>query len=166
MIRSACTIYADGAGRTGRENAQRIRAFVEPLLHTGLRIRDASTWQYFRRQNACQNGEDGDRGLLSTSTVAHQPNGRSASISSPKTVKAMSRAAMHMPRFELTLAELHSQNGYRVRFNDNPIHPQIIELLEKVQFPKRNGWTSIFNFPPCVLRRRRDFLRRSVFQPL
>ncbi len=37
---------------------------------------------------------------------------------------------------ELTLAELHSQNGYRVRFNDNPKHPQIVELLEKVELPK------------------------------
>ena len=37
---------------------------------------------------------------------------------------------------ELTLAKLHSQNGYRVRFNDNPKHPQIVELLEKVELPK------------------------------
>jgi len=37
----------------------------------------------------------------------------------------------------LTLAELHSQSGYRVRFNDNPKHPQIVELLEKVEIPKR-----------------------------
>jgi ribonuclease HI len=36
----------------------------------------------------------------------------------------------------LTLAELHSQNGYRVRFNDNPKHPQIVALLEKVELPK------------------------------
>jgi ribonuclease HI len=36
---------------------------------------------------------------------------------------------------QLTLAELHSQNGYRVRFNDNPKHPQIVELLEKVELP-------------------------------
>jgi ribonuclease HI len=40
---------------------------------------------------------------------------------------------------ELTLSELHSQNGYRVRFNDNAKHPQIVELLEKVQVPKRNS---------------------------
>ncbi len=37
---------------------------------------------------------------------------------------------------ELTLGELHSQNGYRVRFNDNPNHPQIVEFLEKVELPK------------------------------
>jgi ribonuclease HI len=36
---------------------------------------------------------------------------------------------------QLTLAELHSQNGYRVRFNDDPKHPQIVELLEKVELP-------------------------------
>jgi len=40
---------------------------------------------------------------------------------------------------ELTLSELHSQNGYRVRFNDDPKHPQIVELLEKVELPKRHG---------------------------
>ena len=43
MIRSACTFYPDGACRMGRENAQRLRAFVEVLLHTGLRIGDAVT---------------------------------------------------------------------------------------------------------------------------
>jgi ribonuclease HI len=37
---------------------------------------------------------------------------------------------------ELTIDELHSQNGYRVRFNDNPKHPQIVELLEKVELSK------------------------------
>ena len=42
MIRRACTIYPDGAGRTGQDNAQRLRALVELLLHTGLRIRDAA----------------------------------------------------------------------------------------------------------------------------
>jgi ribonuclease HI len=36
---------------------------------------------------------------------------------------------------ELTLGELHSQNGYRVRFNNDLKHPQIIELLEKVELP-------------------------------
>jgi ribonuclease HI len=36
---------------------------------------------------------------------------------------------------ELALGELHSQNGYRVLFNDNPKHPQIVELLEKVALP-------------------------------
>ena len=38
---------------------------------------------------------------------------------------------------ELALGELHSQNGYRVRFNDNPRHPQIVELLEEVELPKK-----------------------------
>jgi ribonuclease HI len=38
---------------------------------------------------------------------------------------------------ELTLGELHSQNGYRVRFNDNPKHPQIVKLLERIELPKR-----------------------------
>ena len=38
---------------------------------------------------------------------------------------------------ELTLGELHSQNGYRVRFNDNAKHPKIAELLENIVLPKR-----------------------------
>jgi ribonuclease HI len=37
---------------------------------------------------------------------------------------------------QLALAELHSQHGYRVRFNNNSKHPQILELLEKVELPK------------------------------
>lgn len=37
---------------------------------------------------------------------------------------------------ELALGRLHSQNGYRVRFNESPKHPQIVELLEKVDLPK------------------------------
>lgn len=38
---------------------------------------------------------------------------------------------------ELALGELHSQNGYRVRFDDNPKHPQILQMIEKVETPKR-----------------------------
>lgn len=37
---------------------------------------------------------------------------------------------------ELALGELHSQNGYRVRFNDDPKHPQIVDLIEKAQLPE------------------------------
>jgi hypothetical protein len=33
-------------------------------------------------------------------------------------------------------AELHRQHGYRVRFNDNPKYPQILELVEEVSLPK------------------------------
>ncbi len=33
-------------------------------------------------------------------------------------------------------AELHRQHGYRVRFNDNPKYPQILEIIEKVSLPK------------------------------
>ena len=32
-------------------------------------------------------------------------------------------------------AELHRQNGYRVKFNDNPNYPQIVECLEQVPLP-------------------------------
>jgi ribonuclease HI len=38
--------------------------------------------------------------------------------------------------------ELHRQHGYRVRFNDNPKYPQIIELVEEVPLPKRPRATS------------------------
>jgi ribonuclease HI len=34
-------------------------------------------------------------------------------------------------------AELHRQHGYRVRFNDLPKYPQIIELVEEVTIPNR-----------------------------
>jgi ribonuclease HI len=40
---------------------------------------------------------------------------------------------------ELTLGELHSQNGYRVRFNDDLKHPQIVELLAEIVLPKRRA---------------------------
>jgi ribonuclease HI len=33
-------------------------------------------------------------------------------------------------------AELHRQHGYRVRFNDNPKYPQILELVEEVSLPE------------------------------
>jgi ribonuclease HI len=33
-------------------------------------------------------------------------------------------------------AELHRQHGYRVRFNDNPKYPQILEILEEVSLPR------------------------------
>jgi len=33
-------------------------------------------------------------------------------------------------------AELHRQNGYRVRFNDNLHYPRIVELIEPVSLPK------------------------------
>jgi hypothetical protein len=32
--------------------------------------------------------------------------------------------------------ELHRQHGYRVRFNDNPQYPQILEIVEEVPLPK------------------------------
>ena len=34
-------------------------------------------------------------------------------------------------------AELHRQHGYRVRFNDLPKYPQIIEIVEEVDIPNR-----------------------------
>jgi len=34
-------------------------------------------------------------------------------------------------------AELHRQHGYRVRFNDTPDYPQIIEIVEEVAIPNR-----------------------------
>jgi len=34
-------------------------------------------------------------------------------------------------------AELHRQHGYRVRFNDAPKYPQIIEVVEEVEIPNR-----------------------------
>jgi hypothetical protein len=33
-------------------------------------------------------------------------------------------------------AELHRQHAYRVRFNDNPKYPQILEIVEEVLLPK------------------------------
>jgi len=33
-------------------------------------------------------------------------------------------------------AGLHRQHGYRVRFNDNPKYPQILEIVEEVPLPK------------------------------
>jgi hypothetical protein len=33
-------------------------------------------------------------------------------------------------------AELHRQRGFRVRLNDNPKYPQILEVLEEVALPK------------------------------
>ena len=32
-------------------------------------------------------------------------------------------------------AELHRQHGYRVRFNDDPNYPQILECIEEVSLP-------------------------------
>ena len=34
-------------------------------------------------------------------------------------------------------AELHRQHGYRVRFNDSPSYPQILEIIEEVTIPNR-----------------------------
>jgi ribonuclease HI len=34
-------------------------------------------------------------------------------------------------------AELHRQHGYRVRFNDDPNYPRILEILEEVSLPNR-----------------------------
>jgi hypothetical protein len=34
-------------------------------------------------------------------------------------------------------AELHRQHGYRVRFNDSPNYPQIVEIIEEVAIPNR-----------------------------
>lgn len=34
-------------------------------------------------------------------------------------------------------AELHRQHGYRVRFNDSPNYPQIVEIIEEVTIPNR-----------------------------
>lgn len=34
-------------------------------------------------------------------------------------------------------AELHRQHGYRVRFNDSPRYPQIVEIIEEVTVPNR-----------------------------
>ena len=34
-------------------------------------------------------------------------------------------------------AELHRQHGYRVRFNDTPNYPQIMEIIEEVAIPNR-----------------------------
>ncbi len=35
-------------------------------------------------------------------------------------------------------AELHRQNGYRVRFNDNPQYPHILEIIEAVPVPNQS----------------------------
>jgi len=40
-ILAACDVYKDNYGRTGRENARRLRAFVLLLRYSGLRIGDA-----------------------------------------------------------------------------------------------------------------------------
>jgi len=32
-------------------------------------------------------------------------------------------------------ADLHRQHGYRVRFNDDPNYPQIVEIIEEVPIP-------------------------------
>ena len=37
----------------------------------------------------------------------------------------------------LLAAELHRQHGYRVRFNDQPEYPQIVEVIEEVVIPNR-----------------------------
>jgi ribonuclease HI len=34
-------------------------------------------------------------------------------------------------------AELHRQHGYRVRFNDSPNYPQVMEIVEEVTIPNR-----------------------------
>jgi len=47
---------------------------------------------------------------------------------------------------ELTF-DLHSANGYRVRFNDDPMHPQIVEILEKVELPKNPAATTSTGAP-------------------
>jgi hypothetical protein len=33
-------------------------------------------------------------------------------------------------------AELHRQHGYRVRFNENPLYPQILEIVGDARLPK------------------------------
>lgn len=40
-IRAACAIYPDGLGRAHQAHARQLRALVELMLHTGLRIGDA-----------------------------------------------------------------------------------------------------------------------------
>ena len=42
-ILAACERYPDGQGRTGQENAKRLRALVLLLRYSGLRIQDAAT---------------------------------------------------------------------------------------------------------------------------
>jgi ribonuclease HI len=39
-------------------------------------------------------------------------------------------------------ANLRRQHGYRVRFNDNPNYPQILEYIEEVQLPARSFSTA------------------------
>jgi hypothetical protein len=39
---------------------------------------------------------------------------------------------------ELTL-DLHSANGYRVQFNNDPKNPQIVAILEKAELPRLGG---------------------------
>jgi hypothetical protein len=36
-------------------------------------------------------------------------------------------------------AELHRQHVYRVRFNDNPRYPQLLEIVEELLPPKPNA---------------------------
>jgi len=38
--------------------------------------------------------------------------------------------------------ELHRQHGYRVRFNDNPQYPQILEIHEEVPVPNTKASVS------------------------
>jgi hypothetical protein len=40
-------------------------------------------------------------------------------------------------------AELHRQHGYRVRLNDNPKYPQILEIVEEVPLPKSPASTQV-----------------------
>jgi hypothetical protein len=48
-------------------------------------------------------------------------------------------------------AELHRQHGYRVRFNENPKYPQILELVEKYRFRSDPHYRApiCHNLPMC-----------------
>jgi hypothetical protein len=47
------------------------------------------------------------------------------------------RVSQHAFASPALAAELHRQHGYRVRFNDEPKYPQILENLEEVEIPNR-----------------------------
>lgn len=43
-------------------------------------------------------------------------------------------------------AELHRQHGYKVRFNDDPNYPQILECIEEVRLPEQHAEHSPLHF--------------------
>jgi ribonuclease HI len=50
----------------------------------------------------------------------------------------------------VTGAQLHRQRGFRVRMNDNPDYPQILEVIEEVPLPKTERKRSALKILPLV----------------